>query len=303
MTETRATIDQAAQRTGLGPSAVISDTLPPWPLPPFAPPESGALAPPPDAPLPLRPARRRGRWTGVILAAALCGAASGAIAGRFSAPARRAESVSAVDGVDIAALLQRVRQSVVAIDTTATAVTRRGQSVTEEAAGSGFFISSDGLIATNNHVVSGATSLTVTMPDGSTLPATVVGTDASADLAVIRIQKTGLPALSFGPSAGAEVGNSVVTLGNALALAGGPSASMGIVSALDRSITTSDGEQLSHLLQTDAAINPGDSGGPLVDMNGKVIGLNTAGSTSAENIGFAIPSDVAAPILTKLAAG
>jgi S1-C subfamily serine protease len=192
---------------------------------------------------------------------------------------------------------------VVAIDTTATAVTRRGQSVTQEAAGSGFYISSDGLIATNNHVVSGATSLTVTMPDGTTTPATVVGTDASADLAVIRIQKTGLPALSFEASAKVQVGNSVVTLGNALALAGGPSASMGIVSALDRSITTSDGEQLSHLLQTDAAINPGDSGGPLVDMSGKVVGMNTAGSTSAQNIGFAIPSDVAAPILTKLAAG
>jgi S1-C subfamily serine protease len=197
-------------------------------------------------------------------------------------------------------VITAVRRCVVAIDTTATAVTRRGEPYSEQAAGSGFILTTDGMIATNDHVVAGTTSLIVTLADGSTAPGTVVATDPTHDLAVIHIDRSGLPVVTFANSAEVQVGQTVLSLGNALALPGGPSATMGIVSALDRTISTTSGTTLTKLIQTDAAINPGDSGGPLVDLAGHVVGINTAGSTGAENIGFAIAAAVAAPILAAL---
>lgn len=169
--------------------------------------------------------------------------------------------------------------------------------------GSGFVISTDGRIATNAHVVADATTIKVTFADKSTAPATVVGVDRTDDLAVIQVQKTGLPALELGTSADLRMGEPVVAIGSALALTGGPTATEGIVSALNRTIDTSDGEHLSHLIQTDAAINPGNSGGPLLTLDGKVIGINSAGSADAQNIGFAIAIDTAKPIVSKLAKG
>ena len=172
-----------------------------------------------------------------------------------------------------------------------------------QGAGTGFIITSDGQIATNAHVVADATSIEVQFSDGSTAPAKVLGLDRTDDLAVIKVDKTGLTALPLGKSSELKIGEPVVAIGNALALTGGPTATEGIVSALDRTIDTITGEHLTHLLQTDAAINPGNSGGPLLTLDGKVVGINSAGSQDAQNIGFAIAIDTAQPIISQLQQG
>ena len=172
-----------------------------------------------------------------------------------------------------------------------------------QGAGTGFVISSDGQIATNAHVVADATKIEVEFSDGSTAPATVLGVDRTDDLAVVKVDKTGLTALPLGKSSDLRIGEPVVAIGNALDLTGGPTATEGIVSALDRTIDTNDGEHLTHLVQTDAAINPGNSGGPLLTLDGKVVGINSAGTKDAQNIGFAIAIDTARPIVEQLQQG
>ncbi len=161
-------------------------------------------------------------------------------------------------------------------------------------------MSDDGLVLTNAHVIAGATSITVTLADRSTESATLVGSDPDNDVALIRISgAAGLPAASLGESSKLEVGDGVVAVGNALALDGGPSVTSGIVSALERDISDSD-ITLRGLIQTDAAINPGNSGGPLVNLNGEVVGMNTAIIQNSNNIGFAIPIDRIKPMITEL---
>jgi len=158
---------------------------------------------------------------------------------------------------------------------------------------------------TNYHVVEHAQRITVITPatansDGQSYPARVIGGDQSADLAILKIDTTGLPTVPLGNSSDLLLGERVIAMGYALALKGGPTVSSGIVSALGRVINAQDpnctrtacpggGRKYSDVIQTDAAINPGNSGGPLLDLNGNVVGINTAGSGSAENIGFAIP--------------
>jgi S1-C subfamily serine protease len=173
--------------------------------------------------------------------------------------------------------------------------------------GTGFIVRSDGVIVTNDHVVEGAQKLTVTMPapDGRTLDATVVTTDQPHDLAVIRVDATGLPTVAIGNSNDLQLGQQVVALGYALALQGGPTVTSGIVSSLDRTIqvqdpnTPSGSRTYDDVLQTDAAINPGNSGGPLIDLSGHVVGIDSAGSSQAENIGFAIAIDAAKPLIQQ----
>jgi S1-C subfamily serine protease len=172
-----------------------------------------------------------------------------------------------------------------------------------QAAGTGFIITSDGEIATNAHVVADATKINVAFSDGTSASAKVLGVDRTDDLAVIKVDKTGLTALPLGNSTDLRIGEPVVAIGNALALTGGPTATEGIVSALDRTIDTNDGEHLTHLVQTDAAINPGNSGGPLLTLDGEVVGINSAGSQDAQNIGFAIAIDTAKPIVAQLQQG
>ena len=195
---------------------------------------------------------------------------------------------------DVSALISSVLPGVVSIS-----VELKGG----QGAGTGFVISSDGQIATNAHVVADATNIQVKFADGSTAAAKVLGVDRTDDLAVVKVDKVGLTALSLGQSSDLKIGEPVVAIGNALDLTGGPTATEGIVSALDRTIDTTDGEHLSHLLQTDAAINPGNSGGPLLTLDGKVVGINSAGSQSAQNIGFAIAIDTARPIVAQLQQG
>ena len=177
-----------------------------------------------------------------------------------------------------------------------------GQSVPSQQAGSGIIIDKRGYIVTNNHVVEGATSITVSLPDGRSFNATIVGTDSATDLAVIKIDGDNLPTASFGNSSALRAGDWVVAIGNALALDGGPTVTAGVVSAMGRTIQEDSGVTLYDLIQTDAAINPGNSGGPLINLNGEVIGINTAkvSSVDVSGVGFAISSDSAKPVVDEL---
>lgn len=160
--------------------------------------------------------------------------------------------------------------------------------------GSGFIVSSDGLIVTNKHVVSDkAADYTVLLNDGEKkYPAKVLALDPANDLAIIKIDAKNLPTVALGDSSGLEVGQSVITIGNALGEFRN-TAGAGIISGLSRSITAggagTGSEQLTNIIQTDATINPGNSGGPLVNLRGEVIGVNVAMAQGAENIGFSIP--------------
>ncbi len=178
------------------------------------------------------------------------------------------------------------------------------QAVPETGAGSGMVISPDGYIVTNNHVVEGAQKVTVTLNDGSVFPATVVGTDAQTDLAVVKIDASNLTYLHILSNSleQLEVLDPVVAVGNALALPGGPTWTTGVVSNLGRSIEEENGVVLNDIIQTDAAINPGNSGGPLLDTAGQVVGINVAIASNAENIGFAISTDTIVPIVESLIA-
>ncbi|MBI5949455.1 MAG: trypsin-like peptidase domain-containing protein [Chloroflexi bacterium] len=173
-------------------------------------------------------------------------------------------------------------------------------SITEEGGGSGFVIGAGGFIATNAHVVAGGQRITVTLPDGAKLRATVVGVSTEHDLAVLHVDRDGLTPVTFGRSDSLRAGDFVVAIGHALDLGGRPTATLGIVSALDRAIKTDDGLRYTGLLQTDTAINAGDSGGLLVDGQGHVVGILAAGSTAGQNISFAIAIDDALPVLNRL---
>lgn len=172
--------------------------------------------------------------------------------------------------------------------------------------GSGAIIDTDGHILTNNHVVESAQALQVTLPDGRTFEAQVVGRDPATDLAVIQIHGDNLPTIPLGDSDSLQTGQFVVAIGNALGLEGGPTVTVGVVSALDRTIQEENGASIAGLIQTDAAINPGNSGGPLVNLRGELIGINTAtaGATSEgfqpSGIGFAISVNEAKPIIEQL---
>jgi S1-C subfamily serine protease len=183
--------------------------------------------------------------------------------------------------------------------------------------GSGVIYDPSGLILTNNHVVEGAKSLLVSLPDGRTYSAKLLGGDAQMDLAVVRIEPGAgetLPVTALGDSEALAVGDGVVAIGNALGLPGGPTVTAGVVSALGRAIQepsdrpSEPGPYLYDLIQTDAAINPGNSGGPLLNMAGEVIGINTLGAggdsgAMAQGIGFAIAINSARPIAQQLASG
>jgi serine protease Do len=176
------------------------------------------------------------------------------------------------------------------------------QAVPQTGAGSGIVVSPDGYIVTNNHVVEGAQKVTVTLSDGSAFAATVVGTDAQTDLAVVKIDASNLAYLHLLSNSLQQLSvlDPVVAVGNALALPGGPTWTTGVVSNLGRSIQEENGVVLNDIIQTDAAINPGNSGGPLLDAAGQVVGINVAIASNAENIGFAISTDSAIPVVQSL---
>jgi len=168
--------------------------------------------------------------------------------------------------------------------------------------GSGFIYDADGWILTNRHVVEDASELGITLNDGRQFTGEVYGIDTLTDLAIVKIDATDLPMAAIGTSSHLEPGQVAIAIGNPLGYEN--TVTTGVVSGLGRRITASDAsqtsaEQLNNLIQTDAAINPGNSGGPLVNSAGQVIGVNTAVSTNAQGLGFAIPIDVATPIMQQ----
>lgn len=205
-----------------------------------------------------------------------------------------------------AEVIEKVLPSVVNVRVTAFQEDPLGGIREGKGQGSGVVIEKRGVIITNNHVVSGATEVTIVLHDGRRLEGTVVGTDPEHDLAVVRVDADDLSPIEFGRSSALRLGDEVIALGFPLGLVGGPTVTQGIVSAQNRRIPiTSVANQdavLSGLIQTDAAINPGNSGGPLVDLNGRLVGINTAaaGAASAENVGFAINVDSAIPIIKEI---
>ena len=291
-------------------------------------PYSHPAAPPPPMPMPApvpareREARRRGgfgTWVAAALAGGLIGAAAlgaalfgfgliGRVPAPTPAPARNAATVGTltIGAQPIEAVAAKVLPSVVNI-----AVSSGSGFNSSTGVASGVIIRSDGYILTNNHVVEGASRIVVRLGT-SDLTARVVGTDPSSDLAVIKIDKTGLPAAVVGSSAGLQVGEGVIAVGSPFGL--DKTVTSGIVSALHRTNLTQGQAGVTaytNLIQTDAPINPGNSGGALADFSGAVVGINTlilspgtsGASAQSAGIGFAIPIDFAMTIADALIAG
>jgi S1-C subfamily serine protease len=214
--------------------------------------------------------------------------------------------------LNLQAVASKVDPVVVDINTTVQTST---SGATSPAAGTGIIVSSNGEVLTNNHVIQGSTSITVTIQGQSgTHTATVVGADPTEDVALIQIQGvSGLPTAHLADSSTLKVGQSVAAIGNALGQGGTPAATSGAVTALDQAITVTNDmggtENLSGLIRMDASISPGDSGGPLVNSSGQVVGLITAAETNgrsqnqASTVGYAIPVNTAVGIANQIRSG
>ena len=269
---------------------------------------------------------RLGWLPAVLLAVALVGSAltPDLFPERTSAPSQSTPVSSAATALDrapaapgsVRAVVERVRPAVVQITNEQVVLDQLGQpTIAGAGVGSGVIYDAQGLILTNNHVVAGARSLTVSLPDGRVYRGQLLGGDPQMDLAVVRITPQAgeaLPLAVLGDSSALAVGDEVVAIGNALGLPGGPTVTAGVVSALNRAIQEPSetpgepGPYLYDLIQTDASINPGNSGGPLLNMAAEVVGINTLGAGGdgnviAQGIGFAIAINAAQPIADQLA--
>jgi putative serine protease PepD len=274
---------------------------------------------PPNPPsFPAAPVRPRSWMAAIVAAAVLAGAGAGAGVSALmhdsstktvTVPAGASSNSSVIaTPSDVQGILAKVGPAVAYVRTQAFSQGRFG--FPSGGAGTGIVLTPDGQLLTNAHVVSGATSIKVTLGnDTQSHDATVMGVDTTHDLALVKINGvSNLPVAQLGNSSDLKVGDSVIAIGNALNLQGGMTVTEGIVSALNRSIDAGDGsgqgsESLSGLIQTDAAINPGNSGGPLLNSAGQVVGINTATSGDAQNIGFAIAIDNAKPVIDQLRKG
>jgi S1-C subfamily serine protease len=209
---------------------------------------------------------------------------------------------------DIASVVELVRPSVVSVVAEVFLGTDVfGRPATDFASGTGVIFDPAGYILTNNHVIQGAIdgAIEITTDNGDVLSARLIGGDALVDLAVLKIDTDGIyRAASLGSSSEMRVGEWVIAIGNALALPGGPTVTVGVVSALGRSLPVNSQVTLFDLIQTDAPINPGNSGGPLVNLRGEVVGINTAATRGrqgeAEGLGFSIGMDTAIPVARQL---
>ena len=270
---------------------------------------------PPQAPTPAaedRPGPSR-RLIAALLATSLIGAALGGGAtfmalretGAFNAPAATA---AVAINVSVQSESSAIIQAVAKVGPSV--VTIVAQQATGETTGSGIVYDAAGWILTNKHVVAGATGIDVLLKDGRSFTGSLYGVDTLTDLAIVKINgATGLSPASMGTSSELQVGQLAIAIGSPLGVGYSNSVTSGIVSALGRDITvTSDtglagGTQLNGLIQTDAAISAGNSGGPLVDDSGRVIGVTTTVADTAQGIGFAIPIDIAKPIMQQALAG
>ena len=199
----------------------------------------------------------------------------------------------------ITGAVERLSESVVGIDSTKLTRDYRFGLVPIEGQGSGVIIDPKGIIVTNNHVIDESTRVQVNLKDGRTFVGEVIGTDPATDVALVKINGENLPAAVLGDSDKLKVGQIVLAIGNALGLPGAPTVSMGLIGALGRPLPGTD-FVVEGLIQTDAAINPGNSGGPLADLDGKVIGMNTAMIPFAQGMGFAIPSGTIKRIMDQI---
>jgi S1-C subfamily serine protease len=195
--------------------------------------------------------------------------------------------------------IEKLSESVVGIDSTKLTRDHLYGLVPIEGQGSGVIIDPRGTIVTNQHVIDDASKVQVHLKDGRSLVGEVIGSDPATDVALIRVNADNLPSATLGDSESLKVGQFVLAIGNALGLPGAPTVSMGVISALGRPLPGTD-FVLEGLVQTDAAINPGNSGGPLADLEGRVIGLNTAMIPFAQGVGFAIPSDTIKRIIDQI---
>jgi len=286
--------------------------------------EFGALTPPtlpPEATVKIQPKRGPRRLAMGATVVALIGMVSVLLLGSNTASAGNNTVLSATapiaavsqpasalsgGGVQASTIAAKVDPAVVDINTVFQSASASGT-----AAGTGIVLTSTGEVLTNNHVVEGATSITVQVAGrAGTYTASVVGVDPTADVAVIQINGvSGLPTATLADSSTLQAGETVVAIGNAGGTGGTPSVTEGAIVALDQSITASGGataEQLTGMIQSDATIAPGDSGGPLVNSAGQVVGMITAGQSTSRNgatqIGFAIPTDNALAVVNQIRA-
>lgn len=199
---------------------------------------------------------------------------------------------------EILEAVSKIREAVVSVESARIANSRYGL-IPLKGAGSGIIVSGSGYIVTNYHVIRDSENVTVRLSDGSEAEGSVIGGDEATDVAVVKVDRHNLPHASLADSDKIKVGQVVLAVGNALGLPGDPTVSMGVVGAVGRPMPWSD-FIFEGLIQTDAAINPGNSGGPLADLEGNVIGINTAMIPFAQGMGFAIPSNTVRRVMEQL---
>jgi serine protease Do len=195
--------------------------------------------------------------------------------------------------------VEKLSESVVGIDSTKLHRDNRFGLVPIEGQGSGVIIDSKGTIVTNHHVIDDAAKVQVNLKDGRTFVGEVIGSDPATDVALVKVNAEDLPYATLGDSESLKVGQFALAIGNALGLPGAPTVSLGVISALGRPLPGTD-FVIEGLIQTDAAINPGNSGGPLADLDGRVIGINTAMIPFAQGVGFAIPSETIKRVIEQI---
>lgn len=209
----------------------------------------------------------------------------------------KAQNATSKGNSEITAAAEKVIPAVVGITTTY--IDTNGNTV--QGVGSGMIIDSSGYILTNNHVANtGSKTITVSLYSGKNLSAKPIWSHQNLDLSIIKINAPNLPTVTFGDSSKVKVGESAIAIGNPLGLNFQRTVTSGIISAVNRTLEVSEGTFMEDLLQTDASINPGNSGGPLVNINGNVIGVNSAKITSAEGIGFSVPTNIIKPVLKSI---
>lgn len=237
-------------------------------------------------------------WGLTVLLAFIAGVLGAALFVRFMPTAERSaieqsKQVTLQENSATIDLVKKVGPSVVSINTSTTVQSYFGAQE-QQGAGTGVIVSEDGLILTNKHVVEGASTVTVTNTDGKQYEGKILAIDSANDIAFVKVEASGLPAAELGDSDKVDVGQRAIAIGNALGEYSN-TVTTGVISGKQRPVQASDGqgrtETLTNLFQTDAAINPGNSGGPLLNIDGQVIGINTAvaSGNNAQNIGFAIP--------------